>query len=224
MFGSYDDLPAASNCSSLYMNLRHHLMHQRNAGSTHNFWSGFGAVRRGAFLDLGGFESKSFPEPSVEDIEFGHRLADDGGRALLDPGLLCTHLKHWSLRNLVHTDCVHRALPWSQLLIRNGGRGMTLNVSRAERGRAIVALSALFATLFSLVGVLSWWSSVPLIVATLLLNRSLVKLIYQRGGAVPAFFGALYHQIYYVYSTAIYMGCWLSALGRRLFRRRALPA
>ncbi len=101
---------------------------------------------------------------------------------------------------------------------------MTLNVSRAERGRAIVALSALFATLFSLVGVLSWWSSVPLIVATLLLNRSLVKLIYQRGGAVPAFFGALYHQIYYVYSTAIYMGCWLSALGRRLFRRRALPA
>lgn len=222
LFGCYDDLPPETNFASLYMNLRHHMMHQRNAGRTTNFWSGFGAVRRGAFLDAGGFDAKRFAEPSVEDIEFGNRLSRIGGRILLDPELLCTHLKRWRMGEVIRTDCLFRALPWSRLLVQTGSRGVGLNVSRGERGRAAIAIAALVASTLSLTGLLSWWSTVPLIAATFLLTRGLVRLLFRRGGWDAAVYGVLYHQLYYLYCSAIYGGCWTSALPQRFRRYRGL--
>ena len=221
VFGSYDDNPPESNYASLYMNLRHHHVHQRNAGASATFWSGFGAVRRGAFLDIGGFDAKRFPEPSVEDIDFGTRLVRSGGRILLDPGLLCTHLKRWSFPEVARTDCLRRALPWSRILAQSGGvGGVGLNVSGAERARAVVAAAALGALVLWVAGAVSGLVPAALWAMALVASRDLGRLLWRRGGAGAAAVGLVYHQLYYVYSSAIFGVSWL--LGR-LRRTPAAP-
>ena len=54
VFGSYDTNPPARNFFSQYKNLVHHYYHQRASNEARTFWSGCGAVRRTAFLDVGG--------------------------------------------------------------------------------------------------------------------------------------------------------------------------
>jgi len=54
VFGAYDDLPAAANFLSQYKNLVHHHYHSEGAGASETFWAGCGAVRKSAFLDVGG--------------------------------------------------------------------------------------------------------------------------------------------------------------------------
>lgn len=221
VFGSYDSDPPQRNTASLYMNLRHHLVHQQNAGPSTTFWSGFGAVRRGAFLDLGGFDAKRFPEPSVEDIDFGTRLAQHGGRTLLDPGLLCTHQKRWRFAEVLRTDCLRRALPWSRILMHSGGTAeVGLNISAAERLRALLAFAAFAAIALTALGVVPWWVTAALWGGAFLSSRNLGRLIWQRGGAAKAFVGVAYHQLYYVYSSSIFAFCWVASLPRRLLRRR----
>ena len=49
------------------------------------FWTGLGAVRRDAFLAVGGFDGARYPHPSIEDIELGRRLFAAGGPAPARP-------------------------------------------------------------------------------------------------------------------------------------------
>jgi hypothetical protein len=64
---------------------------------------------------------------AIENIEFGLRLSNAGGRMLLDPVIQGTHHKCWTLRSLVSTDIQQRAIPWSQLLLRRSQLPSTLN-------------------------------------------------------------------------------------------------
>ena len=111
VFGSYDDRPAAPGVVSRFRNLLHHHTHSSHPGPATTFWAGCGAVRRQAFLDLGGFDANTYKRPCVEDIEFGLRLSDAGGRILLDPAIQGTHQKRWSLGSMVVTDIGQRAIP-----------------------------------------------------------------------------------------------------------------
>ena len=81
VFGAYDAEPAAPGLVSRFRNLLHHHTHVRHAGPAETFWAGCGAMRTGAFLDLGGFDTR-YREPSIEDIELGSRAAAAGGRRL----------------------------------------------------------------------------------------------------------------------------------------------
>ena len=118
LFGSYDDRPAAAGVVSRFRNLLHHHTHTSQPGPACTFWAGCGAVRRGRFLALGGFDAKAYRQPCIEDIEFGLRLHDDGGKILLDPTIQGTHHKRWTLSLMVRTDIQQRAIPWSR---RRGG-------------------------------------------------------------------------------------------------------
>src|SRR5260221_1315106 len=93
--GSYDDTPPEQNFASLYMNLRHHFVHQGARTEGASFWAGCGAVRTRVFREIGGFDAEQFPAPMIEDIELGVRLRPRG-RTALDPALHVTHLKHWT--------------------------------------------------------------------------------------------------------------------------------
>jgi glycosyltransferase involved in cell wall biosynthesis len=116
-FGAYDDEPADPALVSRYRNLLHHHVHVRHAGEAETFWSGCGAVRRDAFLRVGGFDAHRYQRPQVEDIELGYRLRDAGGRIRLMPTLTGKHLKHWSLAGMLRSDFRDRAVPWMQLLL-----------------------------------------------------------------------------------------------------------
>ena len=71
MFGTYDDTPREQALVSSFRNLLHHHVHTSNAGSATTFWAGVGAVRREAFVEVGGFDDQLI---TMEDVEFGARL------------------------------------------------------------------------------------------------------------------------------------------------------
>lgn len=151
-FGSYDDQPPAPGTVSRYRNLLHHYHHHRGAGDAETFWAGLGAVRSDVFHAVGGFDEVRYARPQIEDIEFGRRVRRAGHRITLDPSIQGAHLKRWTLGQVLKTDLLHRGIPWTQLLLQEGGSAGSLNVSRREKicvglvvaGLALLLAAALF--------------------------------------------------------------------------------
>jgi GT2 family glycosyltransferase len=143
-FGAYDAAPPATGVVSQYRNLLHHYIHTHNAGEAESFWAGLGAVRAEVFRSAGGFDAQCYPRPQIEDIELGHRIRTLGYRITLCPDIQGTHLKRWTLREMIVTDVRDRGIPWMRLLRRRHGPPDTLNVQPAEKVyTALAALAAL---------------------------------------------------------------------------------
>jgi GT2 family glycosyltransferase len=140
LFGSYDDRVQTRGVVAGFRNLLHHTVHQRSAGQAETFWAGLGAVRADAFRASGGFDAARYPRPSIEDVELGGRLAR-GDRILLDPSLLGTHLKEWTVRSMVTTDFARRGVPWVALMTERRAVPATLNLGLRERASALAALA-----------------------------------------------------------------------------------
>lgn len=138
VFGSYDAEPAAATTVSRYRNLLHHFVHQAAAPEAWTFWAGCGAIRRSAFVQVGGFDEDARWN-FIEDVELGRRLGGAGWRIRLDKGLQAKHLKRWTLVSMIRTDIAYRARPWSHLLLDAAVMPDDLNVTRGQR--ASVALS-----------------------------------------------------------------------------------
>jgi GT2 family glycosyltransferase len=151
VFGSYDERPADPGLLSRYRNLYHHWNHQIGNEVASTFWTGCGAVRRDLFRSLGGF-SEAFARPSIEDIEFGYRLRAAGHPIRLLKDMRCTHLKRWTLGNMVHTDIFLRGKPWVELLQRFEDAPNDLNLGWQAR----VATGCTGLLLLSL-AVLAWF-------------------------------------------------------------------
>lgn len=132
VFGSYDTSPSAPGLVSQYRNLLHHFVHQTSNSEAGTFWAGCGAVLRSVFLETGGF-STDFPFPSVEDIEYGMRLADGGYRILLAREIRASHSKPWTLYSTVFTDVFRRGIPWTRLLMASGPLPRDLNLRLSQR-------------------------------------------------------------------------------------------
>jgi GT2 family glycosyltransferase len=145
LFGSYDDDPDAGRLVSDIRNLLHHHVHQSGAGPATTFWAGLGAVRRDVFLEIGGFDERRYPLPSVEDIELGMRLHAEGRRIILDPDLQGKHLKVWALSDLVRTDVFKRGVPWLRLVLERRADSVALNLGWRHRLSVAAALVLLLA-------------------------------------------------------------------------------
>jgi GT2 family glycosyltransferase len=152
VFGSYDDSPAHDSLLSRYRNLYHHWNHQCGNEEASTFWTGCGAIRREAFLELGGF-SPDYARPSIEDIELGYRLRDAGYRVRLLTAMQCTHLKRWKFWDMLRTDIFRRGVPWVALLRRHRSAPADLNLNwRAKLATVAAALFAVSALLAPLSG------------------------------------------------------------------------
>lgn len=193
--GSYDDQPSAPGMISSYRNLLHHFTHQTAHTDAQTFWGGCGAIVRDAFDSAGGFDER-YHKPSVEDIELGYRLKQKGWRIRLDPTWQVKHLKNWTLASMIHTDLFRRAIPWSQLLVREKRMDNDLNIDTSSRisGLLVVLLFA------SLAG--RWFF--PFLDAVLLmslagiaiLNRRFFVFLMNRGGVKLVVSGYLLHLVY----------------------------
>lgn len=208
VFGSYDDRPRAPGVVSQYRNLLHHFVHQSGSPEASTFWAGCGAVRRAAFEAVGGFNADRFPRPSIEDIELGSRLRKAGYRILLDKTLQGTHLKQWTLWSMVRTDLVGRAVPWSRLILENGGAPNELNVKKPQR--VSVALVGV-ACVCLLLGV-RWPVLLPPAGGALLgvvgVNWRLFAFFARRRGRAFAFLCFPLHLLYYCCSGLGYLWSW----------------
>lgn len=136
VFGSYDDSSPAGFFSR-YKNLQHAFVHRCSRREAATFWTGCGAIRREVFLALGGFD-ESFARPCIEDIEFGDHLVRAGYRVVVDGAIRVSHRKSYTFLSMMRSDLLDRAIPWTKLILRNGGFPNTLNVDASQRIAAAV--------------------------------------------------------------------------------------
>lgn len=143
-FGSYAaNSPVGSRSVSTFRNLLHRRVHWRCAGQVASFWTGLGALRREAFLDVGGFDEALSDSASIEDVELGARLSQEGYRVVLAPEFEGTHLKQWSWRSMITTDIWQRALPWTWLVLLGRVDSKVMNGGWTFRLPPILLLLAL---------------------------------------------------------------------------------
>ena len=216
VMGSYDNDPDAQATVSRFKNLAHHYFHQRAHQEAATFWSGCGVVRREVFAASGGFDEE---QHCVEDIELGSRMVAQGARIVVDRGLQVKHLKRWTMRSLLATDVLSRAIPWTLLWLEGRRMPDDLNLAADQRIAAVVALalavsvvaSPFMPALWLLVGVLTAYG--------LWLNRDLYLLLFDKGGAWLAINGFLLQQLYYLYSL-FGLGAGVAIFAKRSFSRR----
>ncbi len=203
VFGSYDDDPPGSGLASQYKNLLHHYVHQHGHRESSTFWTGCGAIRREVFLDIGGFD-EHYTRPSIEDIDLGARLRRAGRRVWLCPEIQATHLKRWTLRQLLHTDIHDRAVPWTRLILREAYLPGDLNLDLRSRLSAILAWLLIFSVAAAL------WSPylLPLVALTALglaaLNAGLYRFFIRQGGLRFGLGASGLHVLYLLYGSLIF--------------------
>lgn len=199
VFGAYDERPAEPGFVSQYKNLAHSYIHQSSAGAARTFWAGFGAVRREAFLSVGGFDER-FRRPSVEDIDLGYRLAAAGHVVKLDPLLRACHLKRWTLRSMMLSDIRDRGIPWTQLVLRSGGLHNDLNLRPAYRWSIVLAYLACV-SLGVAVFDRRFFAVIPLaMVGLTLLNKRYYEFFYRQRGASFTVGAWLLHTLHHLYN------------------------
>jgi len=202
LFGSYDDRPAAPGLVSQYRNLLHHFVHQQGVfhdgiRPAHTFWTGCGIIRREVFLEYGGFDPRLYPRPAIEDIELGYRLTRAGHRIVLARDVLATHLKRWTLFEMVRTDIFRRGVPWMLLIKRTAALESDLNVSRRQKACVVVTGLTLLAGVFCPV-IPRVCIGLPAGLAAIVgLNFDLFRLFARRGGPALAAAAVPLHFLYY---------------------------
>ena len=200
VFGSYDDRVATDGTVAAFRNLLHHTVHQRSAGPVVSFWSGLGAVRKDAFAEVGGFDESRFAVASIEDVELGWRLSQLG-EIVLDPHLRGTHLKEWTLGEMVRTDYARRGVPWVRLALERRSLPRTLNVGLREQASTAAAVGVVG-------GVVTRRPSLAAGFAALhvALNRDLYALLLRRAGIRVTVAGAGLHLVHHLTATAAVAG------------------
>jgi GT2 family glycosyltransferase len=192
VFGSYDDEPAHDSTVSAFRNLLHHHVHQTSPGPAQTFWAGLGAIRRDAFMDIGGFDS-AYTVPSVEDVELGLRLTDAGHRIQLAPDIQGKHLKGWSLPGMIRCDVLHRAVPWLTLLLRRGRASTSLNLGWRHRVSALASVGVAGA-----VATRRYRALLPSVALLVALNHSFYGLLWQKLGPRRAALGLGLHVVHHL--------------------------
>jgi GT2 family glycosyltransferase len=147
VFGSYDDCVATTRLAAAFRNLLHHHVHTRSPGPADTFWAGLGAVRSDVFAAAGGFDARRFDRPSIEDVELGMRLSDAGASIELDPTILATHLKDWTVTQMLRTDLFDRGVPWIMLLAERRRAPTSLNLGVRERLSVLASAAAVVSLL-----------------------------------------------------------------------------
>jgi len=186
VFGSYDSTPSHPSLVSEFRNLLHHFVHHRDAGDAETFWAGCGAVRAEVFRQVGMFDEWHYPRPQIEDIELGRRLRLHGHRIQLRPEIQGTHLKRWTLRDVMTTDFKHRGVPWTRLLLQEGPNSSikVLNLRNSEKVCTLMAglsWAALLITPF--IGSLLPLSFLPVAAVTIaFVNRDFLRFIWRERG------------------------------------------
>ena len=218
-FGSYDDHPRSRRLPALYVNLRHHFVHQSGSRDATSFWSGIGLMRAAVFRKFGGYDDVLFKHPSIEDVELGMRLINAGQRIRLVPDAQGTHWKDWTLWRVWHTDVVRRALPWARLIADGQLAAADLNLARKERVLAVLALGVPTTLVAGFLFKPLWLVSVALLLLYLAGILPFLRVVARRTNPLQLGAIATLHLCYHVYASATYASV---VMASRLGLRHAL--
>ena len=203
IFGSYDDDPPGRSLVSRYKNLLHHYVHQHGNREASTFWAGCGAIWRGVFTELGGFDER-YARPCIEDIELGARLRRGGHTVWLCPEIQVTHLKRWTFTGLLRADIRGRAVPWTRLMMRERHVPADLNLGIGSRLSAVLAWACVLAAAIGFWDARIWLVATALLLGVAILNRRLYRFFAVRGGLFFVVGAAGLHLLYLLYSSATF--------------------
>lgn len=219
LFGSYDDTPSDQDFLSQYRNLLHHYVHQNSNPDAATFWAGCGAVRKDVFLELNGYDHKRFAEPSIEDIELGYRMRENGYKIRLDKNLQVTHLKHWGWYSMIKTDIFNRAIPWSRLILQTNSLPEDLNLRISDRvstalvGLLLIFLFVILMDLLNLINPISYgiliFIAAIIVISLIFLNRHLYGFFLKKRGGLFTAKVIPVHFLYFFYCGASFGICWI---------------
>jgi GT2 family glycosyltransferase len=198
VIGTYDQTPADPGFISQYKNLFHRFVHKSCHGPVSTFWTGCGAIRRDVFAEFGGFDEVLYRRPAIEDIELGTWITAAGHRILLDAGVQCTHLKRWTLSNLISTDLWCRGVPWTRLMLRARRLESGLNVSREQRASVALAGATGLAAVAAFWVPWLWLAVAALVLAVTFLNRRFYQFFVSERGIVFAVRTVPLHWLYFI--------------------------
>ena len=148
---------------------------------------------------MGGFDER-YRFPSIEDIELGYRLKRAGYSIRLCKTLQVKHLKCWRTPSLLKADVWFRALPWTELIWREGSMLNDLNLGTTSRASVIgvyLLLSALIGTfkwpaLFVVAGIIAF--------ALFIGNADVYRFFLRKRGITFMLYAVVWHWFYYAYS------------------------
>ncbi len=150
-------------------------------------------------MKLGGFD-ESYRRPCIEDIELGYRLKRAGHEIRLVKNLQVKHHKHWGPLSLFKADFFSRALPWTDLLLRERRFINDLNLKTADR----VSVVSVYLLCICILGAFFWPLSlipVPFLIALIFwLNRDLYHFFFHHRGALFLLKTLPWHWFYFLYS------------------------
>lgn len=198
LIGSYDDAPGAENFLSQYKNLFHHYTHQISSETASTFWGACGAIRRSVFQAIGGFDER-YRKPCIEDIELGYRLKRSGYPIHLCKDIQVKHLKRWEPLSLLKAEIFYRALPWTELILRDRHADADLNLSPTNR-LSVVLIFALLASL-AISGLVHWLMLVAaaLAMGLLIINRDVYRFFLNKRGLLFTLRVIPWHWLYFIY-------------------------
>lgn len=218
LIGSYDDSPGDPGFLSQYKNLMNHYMHQAASREAFTFWSACGAIKTDVFFDAGMFDI-AYGKAMIEDIELGYRLIRKGLSIRLNKELLVCHLKKWDIKSLLKADIFYRAIPWSELIIKEKKIQNDLNLKGEHRLSAMLVMLMIFIMfLFLVSGKFIGYLMFP-IVLLLWLNRDLYLFYYQKRGGGFALKTIPWHWLYYFYSSVSFAYVYASTAAAGIFKR-----
>jgi glycosyltransferase involved in cell wall biosynthesis len=199
LFGSYDDEPGATGFLSQYKNLFHHYVHQNAREEASTFWGACGAIRRDTFMSLGGF-NEHYRRPSIEDIELGYRLKQAGFRIRLSKKLQVKHLKRWDVISLLRSDFFDRAIPWTELILRDRIFINDLNLRLSSRFSVLLTCLLVAALIGG-----GWWPESFAVAGTFslllfIINGALYRYFLSKRGLWFTIKTIPWHWLYYFYS------------------------
>ncbi|MEM9809330.1 MAG: glycosyltransferase [Cyanobacteria bacterium P01_D01_bin.56] len=203
LIGSYDDEPGTSNFLSQYKNLFHHYTHQISSAIASTFWGACGAIRRSVFNAVGGFD-EGYRKPCIEDIELGYRLGRAGYEIRLCKDIQVKHLKQWRPISLLKAEVFYRALPWSQLLLRDRNVNTDLNLSHSNRISVVLVFGLIACLLFSLFIPVLGWGILGLALGLLFINRGVYQFFYRQRGFWFTLRVIPWHWFYFLYGGAAF--------------------
>jgi hypothetical protein len=154
-------------------------------------------IRRQVFLDFGGFDPRLYPRPAIEDIELGYRLTRAGHRIILARDVQATHLKRWSLMEMIRTDIFRRGVPWMLLIKRSKTFETDLNVKPGQR--ICVAITGAIVLILLMKPTHVWAAPAAVLgaAAIVLLNRDFYRFLWERRGLLFAVAALPVHLLYF---------------------------
>lgn len=222
--GSLTAATPAPGFFSRFKNLQHHVTHHTAATEGSTLDSGRMAIRRAVFHAIGGFEP-AFAGASIEDIALGYRMRKLGHRIRFEPGIQLVHLKHYTFLDMVRSDILHRAIPWTGLMLRERVFRNDLNTRSGNIASVALACAVPAAMVAGLAGLAAGWVLAAVAaVAVVALNGPLVRAARAAYGLRFAVLTAAFLPLMYLYhGLGLVLGVGAYFAGRSVARPRTRP-